>query len=574
MTLSLSNFLMNDKVNRFVAGLDDQSNMNSVFIRDMVDVGGRVSVAARRDPKYELPEVAFEQTLTSIIWCFGIRWCKSAYDATVRKLHQWKLSPIKLPELEDLSLINIQELIKGTQKSTQALTPKIINQYAAPEVKEHLLAILKNENGLKKAYRNSAVIKFVVATVLPCIAIGFGLPTIKNKVTHKRLMERKQQDIHRKQLATLTHTQGFQGITHPKAFTVFGGTNPFKPLGKLESSKITVTPKNTTPQFGFVSGLANSVMRGTTMFLQNEQANTMLVDATISGGRLFKARNWLERLEIFYQESTLIFFAYFALSPLQRFFQGKFDKWLNTQGSLKLPAFKKLLERYKDGNNQWDKAKFKAEWPQIKAQIKEFVDLEYRYKDLPKAQRKAAISKYLDDFEAKWTPLAREYVYQTETLGNTAEKNIVLDLAKANKLIPTMKGEDGKIYNNLVDHKVKTSEIYKIGEALNKMVNDGRLSKTERVFEEAIVKAERLTDKQAEDTLKRMNRFLRKSMASRFGSLFLGMAVCSAFLGIVVPRTKQWMTKKITGKDQFPGTLNGGQRQDFFGSSKAIVDYR
>ncbi len=577
MNLSLSNFLTKPGVNKFVAEMDDQEKMLSVFVRDMVDVGGRVSVAAKRSPKYELPEVALEQTLTSIVWCFGIRWCKNLYNAIIRKSG----GKIKLPEINDLSLINVKSLSgKGKQvgkETVQQLTHADIDRYAADDVKKHLQDVLANKNGLKKLYRNSAMLKFVLATMLPSVAIGFGLPSIKQAYTRKILAKQKAQEqakaFHQKQLAALTGGPYFYGIDRPDAFSVFNGDGLSSGDDSLKSklSAKGFSPSNGKPQFGVMPSLMNL----TSKLLLNEQANTMLVDLTISGGRTIKARNWAERLEVLYQESTLIFFAFFALSPLQKMFQAGFDKWMNTNGNLHFKAFNHILKRYKDADGKLDQQAFRNDWQQVRADIKEIANhnvkiqkLKDKLKNTPKSDKaaraalKSQIGELSDAFEKKWAKNAREFVLETKTNGQV-QKNLIMEMADAANAMPTRKAKDGKVYNRLTA-KVNTDKIKQVGLYLDDVFN-----KKEAVGSVKFNDFKELTEKQAKEILPSMNKYLKKSLKSRFGSLALGMGVCSLFMGIIVPRTKQLITQKMTGKDQFPGLLNDGQREGLFKKSQA-----
>lgn len=271
--------------------MEDTSSMAAIVTRDMVDNAGRVTQAYKRDIN-DGKERLIEENLTTLIWGFGIGFIKKFLFNPLAK----KFTAVRHPNF-NLTLLN-----DGVQK----LTPELVSKFAPSDT--HLMK-LASDSALQKTYKLMGSLKFFIATGIPIALISFGIPTINQAMTKKRL--RKQYFEKQKHLY-LNNNQPLKQASVFKNFQA-GGVK-------------------------FSGNWVNSLSK----VVENDRLNTLLVDGTISGGRTYKARNKYEKLEVIFQEAGIIFFLYYAADYIQDKLSGLVDKYKHTTSNLSFQSIKTL----------------------------------------------------------------------------------------------------------------------------------------------------------------------------------------------------------------------------------------
>lgn len=468
------NFLLNPVINKVLVTLDDNMSMTSVVLRDGVDNVGRAHQAFQRD-NHDGRERVIEENLTTLIWGFGIRFMKERiYDPIARKLG------LPYPAF-DMGLLK-----DGPQK----LTADVVKRYAPDN--RHLLDLVGKPE-VQKLYHQSNVIKFLVATGLPILLIAFGIPTFNQWLTRKKIAQEKDRQAPGGQ----AHPPGMrfgmppQPLQRPTLYQPFEGKQTVKSACKYGH-----------PLFG---GLGDSLAVGVSNLLQNERANTLLVDSVISGGRTYKARNKFERLEVIFQEASIIFFLYYAQSMIQRFVEKWMDKLSGSISGMGFGELKHLREAYGD-----DAARFMSGQKQSLSPFKQWLSADA----MPEAFEKALVEN------------AREYVAQGKS------GDLLMEMAQKAGKIPVVKTAEGKLMPDLT-RKIQADGIFKTARQLDKLA---------RHLEAGSGSG--------------MQTMLSRSMNGKFAAFAVSSAICTLFLGWVIPRTKQWMTYQLTGSKAFPGTMD------------------
>ncbi len=431
----------------FLLKMEDTSSMAAIVARDMVDNAGRISQAYKRDAN-DGKERLLEENLTTLIWGFGIKFIKQHVFNPLAK----KFSSMKYPNF-DLTLLN-----KGPQK----LTPELVKTFAPNDT--HLLKLASNPK-LQKTYKLMGMTKFLIATGIPIALISFGIPTLNQALTKKRLQkERFEKEKHLyEHLST--------PVKRAPTFSPFQTTSPKPSLKNI--------------QFG------NNWVNKLSTVVENNRLNTLLVDATISGGRTYKARNKYERFEVLFQEAGIVFFLYYAADHIQNALSKWIDKSKNTASNLPFKTLKNLSD-------------------------KESIQ---------------AITKLSKGYLSHVEGLSEEKLVQQV-------RNTLLDSSTANeefKQILKFSQQHG-----WVPMKNKTLDITKKIDTASIQSFLGDLKNLKAV---------------SKNTHTGLESLLKKSFKSRVGTFIVSNVICTICLGWVIPALKQYMTYKLTDSKEFPGTM-------------------
>ncbi len=462
------NLLLNPTVNRLLITLDDNTSMASVVLRDGMDNVGRAHQAFQRN-SHDGRERVIEENLTTLIWGFGIRFMKDrVYDPIARRLGL-------LHPGFDMALLK-----DGPQK----LTPELVRQLAPHD--QHLLDLVSKPE-LQKLYHKSNVAKFVIATGIPILLIAFGIPTFNQWLTRRKLAQGQTKAP--APLPALKSALPYQAapLKRPALYQHFQGYQAGRPNGRL--------------QFG---GLGDSLAVGISNILQNGRANNMVVDGVITSGRTLKARNRFERLEVLFQEASVIFFLYFAQSMIQRFVERWMDRIAGSITGMGFGELKHLRDTFGD-----DTARFVARQKDSLAAFRPWL-------------QEAAMP---EAFEAELVKTARQYVASGQG------DNLLLEMARQAGKIPVVKTAEGRLLPDLT-RKIEADGIFKTAQHLE------RLAQT------------------VEAQSGGLQKLLSRSMTGKFLAFLLSSGICTLFLGYLIPKTKQWMTYKLTGSKEFPGIMN------------------
>lgn len=483
--------LFNPKVTHILSKLDDSTSMFSIAMRDGVDNTGRTIMEYKRSP-HGGRERLIEEVLTTLIWGFGINILKNkVYDPIFRKN-----TPIKFPDA-DMSLL--------AKESTQHLTTEMAQKFEAafPKAYEGLTEMVTSP-AMKKWYHASNVGKFMFCTGIPVLLISLGIPTLNQWLTRKKLsQENTALDLNQ------NPQFGNPSFAKPSLFQIFDEAQSGKPTlgGPVQFA-------------GALGSGATLAAEGISHLLQNERANTLVVDGMLSGGRFYKGRNPVEKAEIAFRELSIIGFLYYAQRPIQNFFQKQFDKYFGTFSRIDFTGLAHLKEQFKTptegtiGRNLSDefKTSFQSLSEKIKATNPNLVESILKSSTADK------------EVEAALVQVIREYAI------SGAKDNLILETAKKCNWIPTLSHEGaGSILD--VTKKIQTEPILHFIESLTG-----------------------LTQKLETNGLGALEKLLTKSYGGRVGAFVAANAVCALFLSYICPKLQHYITYKITGKDHFPGT--------------------
>lgn len=552
----MDRMLFNPGVNNTLAALDDSKSMFSVAARDLIDSSGRTYMEYQRD-KHGGRERLLEEFLTFGIWGFGVRAMKQAYDASV--VNMSKLG-IKLPDL-DIDLL--PKAAKAGEESLQRLDAGLVDKFAkrfesAGQYKD-LLSVIQSP-ALQSAYRKSSIIKFAVASGVPALAIAFGVPTLNQWITRQSINKEKAAKAQKqptsspfgsmKPLAagqqaaqTVNPAAGhfapatnFNG--HPSSALNAGRQQPFRPGMPQQSAspfqQAAGHNKGGQVQFGGMADVASAI-------LQNERWNTLLIDSTISGGRVYKARNAMERFEIFFREAAIIAFLYWIQRPLQDAIGKQMGK------AWKIPAdmeFKTIQYLRKQADYAKNPSLFHQEYQQSLSNIAEAMGK----KLVPGKNGTSArevLSEILKSSDNKEKALLESiYDYFLHHRGDGKARNMIFETAIDSGLIPTF--GDKKLGMFAEMNPIKTQDLTK-----NKF-----LDLTKKIDTQGIFSLMESLESLSEKTIKQpahLEEMLKKTMRLRSGAWFASNAVCFTFLSVVIPVLQHYITFKKTGKNYFPG---------------------
>ena len=602
-----------------MATMDNGSSMLSVALRDGVDSAGRIAVATRRDP-LEGSERLVDESITMLVWGFGVGLLKKLYNNTLNTMGQKGLSRIKLAQLD------MDVLKAGPQK----LSKKLIGQYMGDQksMASHLAEVLTNPK-LVRAYQGSYIGKLLFCTFIPSALVGFGLPRYNAMRTRKKLAAEKAaqekaatpqnpstQAVNWGQLAKLPamhhrHAKPAHAPGWLKAFTpntalqnnatsaatlhqawqgnrnatpvylhsaasdstpqelYAGQAAPYWPQQQPYHLQLDIpnsgetpyhlqlgipnscdtpyhlqlgipnsgdtpyhlqlgipnsgqnTSKAATPAITFGAGTMDVIYK----LLKSEQANTMLIDGTITTGRVTQERNLPFRLETLFKEAALIYFYFFGQQHIKTWFEKRMDradstlkKVPHTQTHLPFASLKKLHD-------------LKATPEAILKQLPNWSELGIANLDkLSKPQRQQGINR----LEKAVFKDLREYVSHGKS------GNLLYDLALAEGLVPTRKTAAGKT-------------LYDVTQTLDMHKFAG--------FAEKLQTMEKWLKAMPQNDAAGLSHLLKRSLRGKTTAWFGASAICSLFMGWLIPIAQQQITVLLTGQHQFPGRLNGGERQ-------------
>jgi hypothetical protein len=499
--------LMNPKVANVVSRLDDTHSMFSIATRDFVDNAGRTVMEWKRSPEGG-KERLIEEAITTVIWGFGINFMKERiYDPFVKKF-----ANIPLPDL-DAQILN--------QAHPQALSPEMAKAFEAkmPEVYKHVREAITTP-ALQAKYHASNVAKFALCTFVPVALLAFGVPRFNQWLTRNRLAKQKNSQAPQFGLAA----QAYTPLKRAKSFSAF----------EQAQAGYYGAP---TVQFGN-SGLGRAVAETASLFLQNERANTLLVDGTLSTGRAYSARNWLERMEIIFREATIIGFLFFAQRPIQNWMQKHMDKLFGTTTQMEFNGLTHLKNQLSSAPHFDLSADFQKSWKELVGVLAQKMPT-HAEESIASMLKTPGQGMFSGVFGAKSTQAAANAsvellekplveVIREFALAGKAD-NLILEMAKSQNLIKTMAGANGE---KLLD--------------LTKMVNTKEMPYLIKSLESM---AQKLQGKE----LGALASMVNKSYMGRFSAMILANAVCAFFVAYLGPKVQHWLTYKMTGKDYFPG---------------------
>jgi hypothetical protein len=498
--------LFNPTANNVLAKLDDNKSMFSVALQDAGSSVGRMAVERSRGP-HATRERIIEEALTLLIWGYGINFMKNqVYD---------RLAPKIFPKIQKPNL-NIDLLSK---KNPQHLSEGTYGKFrkAFGEIYQDLDAVVTKPT-VQQAYRRSNIAKFIIATIIPVLLIAFGIPTFNQWLTRKKVANEKQTKLQQTMSVQTPAQNGSQASTqtsfrHPSLFNGFEG--------RIQQNTV-LQPSSGKLRF---QGLGTLIANTASTFLQNEQYNTLLVDGVLSGGRIAKARNENERIEISWREGAIIFFLYFAQKFIKTHIANLIDQIFKTNSQMEFQAMRHLRETYGTGEQLTNLSKdLDASRKLVFEHVFKGIQDNQGLSNTEKLQAYVS-GKMKDDhqqIEKKMAELIRELFLNQET----DKAKLLIETGKTSQWIPMLKGGVHLDLSQKIQVEPMLRFLHSMESVTQGLTKEGNAS---------------------------FGKLIKRNMTARFGAMSSAMAICGFFLGYLFPKIQQWITYKRTGKNYFPG---------------------
>ncbi len=603
--------LFNNGFNRFLTKMDDSTSMVSLALRDSVESSGRTYMEFKRDP-HGGRERFIEEAATMVIWGFGINWMKKVYDYLAKDvtkaidlpdLDTGLLKQAKAPESSQSKLKtyfnppSAQSLVNAEGKMKPGIQEfiKAVHNHAGSDVYGKLTNIIEDQ-GKKALYNRSNMLKFSFATLIPVAGIAFGIPSFNQWLTQKKLEKAAQAKS--KQTASPFNQFSSQSSVSSQSSAAYGlnpistgrstgfaqpntvntalnspasvPNNPFgasaltaAPFAQASAAPLSfarnAAPRNTSGPVRF-GGLMDAPGTIAASLLQNERANTLLVDNIISGGRIAKARNWQERLEITLREVSIIICLYWG----QQFLQKTFINWgKNSHSQLSFDATKHLRDKFLLPNGPLAARDFVNQYQNHLDDLAKAMELGDR-KTLLDTLKNANNPQEAYKLDKGLTKAVLAHFHpnnRTEKIAN----NLFLNLAKECHWIPTF---DGQVSNSPNGENAVKKWLQEAGQSVKTVFSQAPeqyapksgkfLDLTKKInseamfgFIESMEKA--FVSEGLEKAPQKLEKVLQKSIRGRAGAWLASNAVCTLLLSYIIPKTQHYMTYRMTGKNYFPG---------------------
>lgn len=343
------------------------------------------------------------------------------------------------------------------------------------------------------AYKLAHLAGWTLGTLLPVLVIGWVIPPFNQQLT--RVVVGKEREMARQKALIRNHAFGTpfsKAVPHLTArFQQPGYAAPRMPYsGALRVGTPYATKEKPQVRFG-------QAMQGMLHHLgglaTNDRFNTVAIDAGISSGRLYNGRNWLDRLEIAVRESSIIAFLYVLGPAMKSLFGRVSDRRFGTMNTLTMESLAWLR-----------KARISpAQWREQQAFLQ----------NLNEKTAFETISK---------VPLNAKGAFNTHP---------ILELARLQGKLQVM--HDPKRYQ--LDWR-KFLDIRELQQTLSR--------KTGLV--NALLKHG--------ETQKLWQQCLQRTMRSKLLSLGASYAVSGLCLAWLAPMFQHWLTYRLSGSVDFPGT--------------------
>jgi hypothetical protein len=357
----------------------------------------------------------------------------------------------------------------------------------------------------KSAYLTANIARFIVGTLIPVAIIGWAIPTINQAITRfKVTQEQKKQPIY-----------PFPHYGAPPLR--FGGSTPFA-LQK-------------------VAGLIN-----------NEFYGNVAIDMGISGGRLDKARNWVDFMETAVRESSIVLFLYFLGDYVKGHMRRFFDRTCGSVGDLTFDAIN-WLKTQKLKPQHWAKeVKFleslnpKNAFPMISKLLNPKTG-RFDHNPILELARLQRNIQVLSSEEAMSLSLYRN-MFGT-SLQNASHKFMV---------DPRYLLDIGELKETLLKYERNPDIIEKAGSWLKSRFARGAVKANPFAVTEELGIVNRFLKVANPQNFKvEMEVCLQKTGRYKLIAMFASYAISTVFLAWLSPMFQHWLTKKVTGSVDFPG---------------------
>ena len=507
------------------SALGNNSSLYPIIFKDSIDNGGRVVMAYKEGGKngkkygmYDARERFIEENATSLVWIGGIPALKLLYDRLVTN-KIYKFAGIK--ELggtfdkqgkRALADTNLNLLAKGSVQSLKENIDSIREAAKSNDVLKKLVEeadkILANPDKFRKTQAG----KMAVSTLIPLVTVGFLLPKAIQKLTKKIYSEDKHA-TEQQQKAASAHVSFTQAT--PEVFSSFAGKTANK------------------NQVAFGGKLGTSIVN----IFNNDVCNQAILDAGISGGRIITGVNLADKVEKAIKEAGIVFFIYLG----GRIISDAFEKIGNKLGmpialdSKILEDKESFLKQVKEVAGLSPEAKEKA--------IKEMLNFpEYQeasFKSLFKAESSNPEFKNLNIF--KKIDFIKKKLATIDTENEKSIMNFINEQVATNV-------ENNEFKNTTLKIAKKVGEVDLIEGVKNPLqyINTKKIIGLNSSLKEFIEKALKNESPEA------VEKFLKKALNTKRGSIALNLAICSSATAYFLPKLQYLFREKFTKSSKLP----------------------
>ncbi len=470
-----------------------------VLLIESCVTGGRTIQSYKRGGKTEARERFVEQGVSAVVWLFGVKVLNKVAD--------------KLGGL----FLNKDYLKADVAKDAH---------------RDPFKNIVKNDQVRTAAFKFS---KLAINTTIATAFIGFILPNMIKKMTKKHLSEEqdKQNNVNQAQTQNAQASNNVQTPNNEQVAQTQQPAQNTAPAAAASPFSIDNFVKNTKPiSFKGSGDVVNTLLNITNKLENDTRYRLMSTDVGIITGRTLNARNKYEAREFLFRDTASIYFYLFCADHI-------------------LKALSKITKNV----DIHPKAAVELADMLIKHQDA-LSGLAQNMQEAP-----ANVDKLFDGIKGDVIPFERfEAVYG----GNKALMEKAEKMAKLQPIFDNQKFLSKQQVQDVLSNKITSNPdfLYEIYDKVtkgkfaqpDKYVSKKELEKIRKSldeFTEAIIKYAK--DKNLEINIDTINKCLKKNLA--LNSLFTlsGIAVSGAMLALVIPKIQNYMTKKSTGSDSFPG---------------------
>lgn len=499
------------------SALGNNSSLYPIIFKDGVDITGRTVMAytegSKTNQKYGLygaRESFLEETTTSVVWLAGIPALKLFYDRVItNKVFNFPDmpelgSPLDKKGSRVFADTNLKLLDNGLQTFEENIAEikEILRTKPNPvlqKIVEYAEKILAKKAKFKKLYAG----KMAFATLVPLATIGFVLPKLIQKMT--KVIYKNDKELSEKRFSH------YNNNNPPKVFAAF--------CGKSDSKD-----NNNVPFKGKFSNLVIDVFN-------NDVSNQLLLDGGIFAGRVATGVNFADKVEKAIKEAGIVFFIYLG----GRIVGGMIEK-ISQKLGMPIHLDSKILE---DDT-------FKNEIKGIadgKEKINDFVKFP-EYKD----------SSFKKLFQEESHNLEFQKLGLFDKIKSIKAKQLAINIENERNVLRFIKDEvkTGVKNNTFINPTLR--EAQKLG--LIELIEDAR-NPFQHLNTNAIKGLNASIKEYAEKALSKgsveeVEKFLKKSVATKRGGIILNLAICSAFTGYIIPKLQYIFREKYTKTTHLP----------------------
>jgi hypothetical protein len=541
--------------------LDKRNSMFAIAVRDAFDSSGRVYQEYKRHP-YSGDEVLTEEALTSLVWGWGVPWCKQQYNRFMGMLARQGRSKIQFPELDVDLLPRPTEAVQWMKKipllrrlvhrdeqgHVQQLTQAMIDRYYRLDEtlkathparyaqdmarKAHLESLLQpGGEALRDVYRFNKLRQLVVCALLPIVALTFGVTSFNQWRTRTRQQLAKIRDQRRAKRAEGLDSGPLRHAASASSANGVSSQIPNRAAGAMafaafgvSASRLAPPPEQLLPamRFGGLAGqLGKSLSPAVSHLLENETLHTALfMDVPLSSGRIYMAsrRNRQDMLEKLIKESTLIAVIFYGQRWIQDQMNAAMDKLTKSVTDVEFKALAHLHRHY-------------GQTPSGAQALREALQKSFQHLGITPGQawhQTARADAVADKI--------RDYIHTKYQQPGLHQPNLLLDLAEMCEKIPVLQSKNvvtGKVAPQTIDitQKIQLGDIEHMAHKLDTVA--------------------RYLQQRPNETLKHI---LQRTTGSKYFSFTVSALLCWLVVSNLMPKLQHFVTYLQTGiPNYFPG---------------------